>query len=108
MRIIIESTNVTKIYVTTEKAFARGLYAAVALPLEHGSVAYIKNEHLDYFIAAYKVCELPYLSKSSIGYYTPDLVYHSGYNYIVDLDNHLNWLKTQSALYEQRQLMDIL
>lgn len=102
------TTTVTKVYVTTEKVFARGLYAAAALPLEHGSVAYVKDEHLEYFIVAYKACSLPYLSEKSIGYYTPDLVYHSGYNYFVDLDNHLNWLKTQSALYEQRQLMDIL
>ncbi len=102
------TTTVAKVYVIIERAFTKGLYAAAALPLEHGSVAYVKNDHLDYFIAAYKVCELPYLSEKSIGYYTPDLVYHSGYNYFVDLDNHLNWLKTQSALYEQRQLMDIL
>lgn len=100
--------TVTKVYVTTKNAFGDRASLVAALPLEHGSAIYVDNNSLDYFIDVYQNYQLPYLSEKSIGYYTPDLLYHSGYNYFVDLDNHLNWLKTQSELYEQRQLLDIL
>lgn len=100
--------TVTKIYVTTKNAFGNKALLVAAVPLEHGSAIYVDNNHLDYFKDVYQNYQLPYLSENSIGYYTPDLVYHSGSNHIVEVANYHNWLKTQSVLYEQRQLLDIL
>lgn len=76
--------TVTKFYVTTKNAFKNRAFLVAASPLEHGSAIYVDNNHLDYFIDVYQNHQLPYLSEKSIGYYTPDLMYHNGYNYFVD------------------------
>ena len=100
--------TVTKFYVTTKNAFKNRAFIVAASPLVHGSAIYVANSHLDYFINFYIASKLPYLTNNSMGYYTPDLEYRTGFNYLVKPSNYSNWLKAQRKRYEQRQLLDIL
>ena len=96
------------VYVTHDNPILNKLMLAIIKPLKYGYSIYIRGQGFSDLVDFYIESKLPYLTKNSIGYYTPDLEYRTGFNYLVKPSNYSNWLKTQRKRYEQRQLLDIL
>lgn len=100
--------TVTKVYVTTKNAFLNTLMLIAIKPLKYGYCVYVRDQQFYDLVDFYIASKLPYLTNNSLGYYTPDLEYRTGFGYLVQPSNYSNWLETQKKRHEQRQLLDIL
>ena len=96
------------VYVTHNNPILNTLMFAIIKPLKYGYSIYVRDQGFSDLVDFYIASKLPYLTNNSMGYYTPDLEYRTGFNYLVKPSNYSNWLKTQRKRYEQRQLLDIL
>ena len=96
------------VYVTHNNPILNKLMLAIIKPLKYGYSIYVRDQGFSDLVDFYIASKLPYLTNNSMGHYTPDLEYRTGFNYLVKSSNYSNWLKTQRKRYEQRQLMDIL
>lgn len=96
------------VYVTHDDLIINKLMLTISKPLKYGYSIYVRDQRFYKLVDFYIKSKLPYLTSNSMGYYTPDLDYRTGFNYLVKPSNYSNWLKTQRKRYEQRQLLDIL
>lgn len=96
------------VYVTHNNPILNELMLTIIKPLKYGYSIYVRDQGFSSLVDFYIASKLPYLTNNSMGYYTPDLEYRNGFNYLVKPSNYSNWLKTQKKRHEQRQLLDML
>ena len=77
-------------------------------PLKYGKRLIIHQFMFDQVVESYRIKRIPFICDDTMGSYDSKLGWSTGTNDYLPESYFPKWLKTQSELYEQRQLLDIL
>ena len=77
-------------------------------PLKYGKRLIIHQFMFDQIVESYRIKRIPFICDDTMGSYDSKLGWSTGTNDYLPENYFPKWLKTQSELYEQRQLLDIL
>ena len=96
------------LYVVDDSLIEDWFSFIVIYPLKYGKRVIVHQFVLDQIVESYRIKRIPFICDDTIGSYNSKLEWSTGINDYLPESYFPKWLKTQSALYEQRQLMDIL
>ena len=105
---MINKPNTYVLYVVDDSLIEDWFSFVLIDPLKYGKRLIIHQFIFDQIVEPYRMKRVPFICDGTMGSYNSKLEWSAGINDYLPESYFPKWLKTQSELYEQRQLLDIL